>query len=55
MRVMEALARRDELNRVTEIVVDRDSKWWRIEKRRVQRADGSRIEVNKYRIRRVAA
>jgi hypothetical protein len=56
MQVMEALARRDELNRVTEIVVDRDGQWWRIEKRHVQRADGSRIEVdNKYRIRRVAA
>jgi hypothetical protein len=56
MRVTEALARQDELNRVTEIVIDRDGKWWRIARRRVQRADGSRIEVDsKYRIRRVAA
>jgi DNA repair protein RadD len=56
LRVTEALARRDELNRVIEIVVDRDGKWWRITRRRVQRADGSRIEVDgKYRIRRVAA
>jgi DNA repair protein RadD len=56
MRVADALARRSELNRVTEIVVDRDGKWWRIARRRVQREDGSRIEVDsKYRVRRVAA
>jgi len=56
MRVADALARQGELNRVTEIVVDRDGQWWRIAKRRVQRVDGSRIEVNsKYRIRRVVA
>jgi len=56
MRVADALARYDELNRVTEIVVNRDGQWWRIAKRRVQREDGNRIEVDsKYRIRRVAA
>jgi DNA repair protein RadD len=56
MRVADALARRNELDCVTEIVVGRDGQWWRIEKRRVQRGDGSRIEVDsKYRIRRVAA
>jgi DNA repair protein RadD len=56
LRVTEALARRDELNRVTEIVVDRDGQWWRIARRRVQRADGSKIEVDsKYRVCRVAA
>ena len=56
LRVAEALARRNELDCVTEIAVDRDGRWWRIAKRRVQRADGSRIEIDsKYRVRRVAA
>ena len=52
----DAFARQDELNHVTGIVVDRDGQWWRIAKRRVQRADGSTIEVDgKYRVRRLVA
>ena len=56
LRVADAFDRRDELNRVVSFVVDRDGQWWRIAKRRVQRADGSVIEVDgKYRVRRLVA
>jgi DNA repair protein RadD len=56
LQVADALARQDELNRVSGIVVSRDGQWWRIAKRRVQRADGSAIEVDsKYRVRRLVA
>jgi DNA repair protein RadD len=56
LRVADAFGRRDELNDVTDIVVDRDGQWWRIAKRRVRRADGSVIEVDgKYRVRRLVA
>ena len=56
LRVADAFARRDELNDVTDIVVDRNGQWWRIAKRRVRRADGSIIEVDgKYRVRRLVA
>jgi DNA repair protein RadD len=56
LRVADAFARQDELNGVTDIVVDRDGQWWRIAKRRVRRADGSVIEVDgKYRVRRLVA
>ena len=56
LRVADAFGRRDELNDVTDIVVDRDGPWWRIAKRRVRRADGSIIEIDgKYRVRRLVA
>ena len=56
LRVADAFGRQDELNDVTDIVVDRDGQWWRIAKRRVRRADGSTIEIDgKYRVRRLVA
>ena len=56
LRVADAFGRQDELNDVTDIVVDRDGQWWRIAKRRVRRADGSAIEIDgKYRVRRLVA
>src|SRR5262249_57439393 len=54
--VVEALARQDEIDPVSAIVVARDGQWWRIAKRRVQRADGTVIEADgKYRVRRLVA
>jgi DNA repair protein RadD len=55
LRVADALARQDELDRVIGLVVSRNGHWWRIEKRRVRRLDDSVDEVDdKYRIRRGA-
>jgi DNA repair protein RadD len=55
-RVADALARKAELRPITEIVVDRDGGWWRIQRRRVRYPDGSRLEIDhRYSVRRVAA
>jgi DNA repair protein RadD len=52
----DAIARRDELSRVTEIAVSRDGQWWRISNRRIERPDGGTVEIDsRYRVRRVAA
>jgi DNA repair protein RadD len=47
MSVMEAILRRPELGRVTEIQVERDGRrFWRINRRRVQRLDGVLVEID---------
>jgi DNA repair protein RadD len=45
MCVAEAVLRRSELGRVTEIQVGRDGQYWRINRRRVQRLDGTLVEM----------
>jgi DNA repair protein RadD len=50
MSVAEAIVRRSELGRVTEIQVSREGQWWRINRRRVLRLDGTLVEIDsKYR------
>jgi hypothetical protein len=50
MSVAEAIVRRSELGRVTEIQVSREGQWWRINRRRVLRTDGMLVEIDsKYR------
>jgi DNA repair protein RadD len=44
--ITDALARTDELDPVTGMVVARDGNFWRVERRRVRRPDGTLIEVN---------
>jgi len=46
--VDEALARRDELGRPYEITVTRNGKWWNVNERRLVRADGSRVEIDRF-------
>jgi DNA repair protein RadD len=46
--VDEALLRKDELNRPYEISVTRNSKFWNVDERRVVRADGSRVEIDRF-------
>jgi DNA repair protein RadD len=56
MSVMEAILRRSELGRVTEIQVERsgEGRFWRISRRRVLRNDGTLVEIDsKYRISQV--
>jgi DNA repair protein RadD len=50
MSVAEAIVRRTELGRVLEIQVNREGQFWRITRRRVQRRDGTLVEIDsKYR------
>jgi DNA repair protein RadD len=52
MSVVEAILRRSELGRVTEIQVSREGQFWRINRRRVLRSDGALFEIDaKYRCR----
>jgi DNA repair protein RadD len=54
MSVAEAILRRSELGRVTEIQVNRDGQFWRISRRRVLRPDGVLVEIDsKYRSRQI--
>ncbi len=46
--VVQALERTDELSEVLAIVVAREGKYWRVIERRLRRADGSEVEVNRY-------
>ena len=46
--VVEALERTDELSAVLAIIVTPDGKYWRVVERRLRRADGSEVEVNRY-------
>jgi hypothetical protein len=46
--VTEALERTNELSAVLAIVVAPDGKYWRVLERRLRRADGSEVEVNRY-------
>jgi hypothetical protein len=56
MSVAEAIVRRTELGRVLEIQIIRDGQWWRINRRRVLRPDGTLFEIDsKYRCSKVAA
>jgi DNA repair protein RadD len=56
MSVAEAIIRRPELGRVTEMQVSREGQWWRISRRRVQRLDGTLVEIDsKYRCSEIAA
>jgi hypothetical protein len=54
--VAEAILRRSELGRVTELQVNRDGQWWRINRRRVLRTDGTLVEIDaKYRSRQITS
>jgi DNA repair protein RadD len=54
LSVVEAIIRRPELGKVIEIQVSRDGQWWRINRRRVQRVDGTLVEIDsKYRCRQI--
>jgi DNA repair protein RadD len=54
LSVPEAILRRSELGKVIEIQVGRDGQWWRINRRRVQRTDGTLVEIDgKYRSRKI--
>jgi DNA repair protein RadD len=44
--VIEAILRKSELGRVTELQVEREGKFWRINRRRVQRLDGTLVEID---------
>jgi DNA repair protein RadD len=56
MSVAEAIERRSELGRVTELQVSREGQFWRISRRRVQRLDGTLFEIDsKYRCSKVVA
>ena len=56
MSVAEAIVRRSELGRVSEIQVSREGQYWRISRRRVQRLDGTLVEIDsKYRCSKIAA
>jgi hypothetical protein len=46
--VDEALIRKDELSRPYEISVTRHGKFWNVDERRVMRADGSRVEIDRF-------
>ena len=45
--VAQALQRTDELSDILAIVVARDGKYWRVTDRRLQRPDGTEVEVNR--------
>jgi DNA repair protein RadD len=54
LSVAEAIVRRSELGRVTQIQVSREGQWWRINRRRVQRVDGMLVEIDsKYHYRKI--
>jgi hypothetical protein len=54
--VIQAIERQHELDHGTEIQVSRDDQYWRINRRRVRRTDGSVFDVDhKYRCTRIAA
>jgi hypothetical protein len=54
--VVEAIVRQQELGKVIEIQVMRDGQWWRINRRRVQRLDGTLVEIdNKYRSKQISS
>jgi hypothetical protein len=46
--VDEALLRKDELSRPYEISVRRNGKFWNVSERRLLRADGSRVEIDRF-------
>ena len=46
--VDEALARKDELDRPYEISVSRNGKFWNVTERRLRRADGSCVEIDRF-------
>jgi DNA repair protein RadD len=46
--VDEALLRKDELDRPYEISVTRNGKFWNVDERRLIRADGSRVEIDRF-------
>jgi DNA repair protein RadD len=46
--VDEALLRKDELDRPYEISVARNGKFWNVDERRLIRADGSRVEIDRF-------
>jgi DNA repair protein RadD len=56
MSVAEAIVRRSELGRVTELQVNREGQFWRINRRRVLRLDGTLVEIDsKYRSSKIAS
>jgi DNA repair protein RadD len=56
MSVAEAIVRRSEVGRVTELQVSREGQFWRISRRRVQRLDGTLVEIDaKYRCSKITS